>query len=104
MLDLLSNLPYVLTFWTSVVFCWGLYVSALLYRGLKSNTSTSCYAFTFIITIVADLVLLLYLIFEPELAKSMGDAIIVIDVFYTAFLTSMCLSNTTSRDRTKLTP
>lgn len=87
--QLLSKLPYVLTFWTSALLCWGLFLNFRMLKALKLPCAPEIQklrVYNIASTTIANVILFLYLMFEPSLAKSIGDAIIVINVFYTAFL------------------
>lgn len=100
---LLSKLPFILTFWTSIILCWGIYLNISMVRDFGKHCFSNPLIATFASTVVANVVLVLYLIFEPELARSAGDAIIVIDVFYTSVLAVVSFSNTHHQPPSNLT-
>lgn len=88
--QLLSKLPFILTIWTSILLCWGTFLNVRMVKSLKTPTSqTLCQLRTYHLTCnsAGIVVMMLYLMFEPALASNVGDAIIVINVFYTFFLT-----------------
>lgn len=88
----LSKLPFLMTCWTSIALCWGVYLDLSMYRRFGLKCLHNPFVATFVSTIAANLVLFFYLIFEPELARSAGDAILVIDVFYTCALVALTIN------------
>lgn len=93
--QLLSKLPYILTIWTSVILCWGLYINSLMFKALTVPASSDAHASRLCsacCTAMANIILLCYLMFEPQLARNFGDAVIVINVFYTMFLILMSVT------------
>lgn len=89
MLELLSKLPYLLTIWTSICLCWGLYLTTQMCKCVVLSNIKPQNAVTLGFTVLANILLLMYLFFEPQIANTFGDAIVVINVFYTAFLITM---------------
>lgn len=94
--ELLSNLPTVILMWTTFTLCWGVYINIAFYQMVaftrrhktENRVLDACNGkFIFL----ANIILTGYLLFEPHLT-TMGDAIVVIDVFYTAYLFAASIS------------
>lgn len=88
--ELLSNLPTALLVWTAITLCWGVYINIAFHRMMafadkyKKGRRPADVCNSKFITL-ANLILGTYLLFEPHLVP-MGDAIVVINVFYSAYL------------------
>jgi len=88
---ILSNLPTVLSLWSALVLSWGTY--AMFAYGNMIRFATKCNRHcrptdksNVKFMIAANLLMAVYLICEPYLASTIADAIVVINVFYSAYL------------------
>lgn len=94
--ELLSNLPTALLVWTALTLCWGVYINIAFHRMMafadkyKKGRRPSDVCNSKFITL-ANLILLTYLLFEPQLS-AIGDAIVVVNVFFSAYLLSATIS------------
>ena len=87
---LLQNLPWGISIWSGVLLSWGFYLNLLLkYIVISENKkeNVSMFGMNEIPFIhIANCVLLFYIIFGPFLAKYINDTFVVINIFYSTFL------------------
>lgn len=88
--QVLSNLPTIIVAWTALTLCWGVYIHAVYTQMMNhadiekgGHRPTDAYNATFIV--IANCVLFIFLLVEPMFVD-LADPIIVIDIFYTAYL------------------
>lgn len=88
--QVLSKLPIAITLWTAITLCWGVYIHSAFnrmmvyadaYKGGRRKTDVINTWFI----MLANASLISFLLLEPIIA-SYSDAVIVINVFYDAFL------------------
>lgn len=88
---ILSNLPTVLSLWTALTLSWGLYIMFSFRHMIAFAKKQKCVCrpqdksnVQFMMSVNA--LLALFLLGEPWLATSFGDAIFVINTFYSVYL------------------
>jgi hypothetical protein len=88
--QILSNLPTIITYWTSTTLCWGMYVYVCFnsmmsyadrYKGGRRPADQSNTVFMAVINVI----LLLFLLLHPTLTNY-ADMVVVINVFYNIYL------------------
>lgn len=86
--QILTNLPNAIVFWTAITLSWGVYMCWLYSRSVnvKLWAGETEYVWNVYCMVLANAVLITLLILESLLAYFM-DAVIVINVFYGAYLT-----------------
>lgn len=94
---LVGNLPGLLSMWTALTLSWGIYTAFAYgkmlnlvnkYYGGRSSTGTC----NFVSMVGANVLLAAYLLSETHLVNLAGDSIIVVNIFYNAYLTFVSIS------------
>lgn len=87
---ILSKLPLIITLWTAVTLCWGIYINGtfinmMSYADRFKNGRRITDVYNTWFTAAVNALLVMFLVTE-HLVVQYADAIIVINVFFDAFL------------------
>lgn len=86
----LSNFPTFLTLWSALTLSWGAFATVTYYKLVRYTVSYNCehvcYNANVVTMIIANCFIFGYLIFGSWLTHNVGDAIAVINIFYTVYL------------------
>jgi len=90
--EFLTNLPLIVFLWTCLSLSWGvcirvLYTQMIAYRnskGIFRRTRIDLCNSRFIL--LANIVLIAYLLIEPFIQSYAGESFIIINIFYNAYL------------------
>lgn len=94
---ILSNLPMVLILWSALSLSWGLYIMVSFQNMIRfaEAHNIECHAhdrYNVYFMVASNAVLATFLVLEPILAPTIGDAIVVLNTFYSVYLVPTTVS------------